>query len=382
MLPFAPEFLFFGLTLLGVFFFHKHNLLVALVGFGVTVTYKLFQGFDFVEHLGHEWHIMLNLLGLLVGFELLADHFQKSKLPSLLPRWLPDHWGGPFVLLAAVFVMSTFLDNIAAAMIGGAIARVVFQKKVHIGYLAAIVGASNAGGAGSVIGDTTTTMMWIDGVDPTDVLHAFAASLTALVIFGIPASIHQDKHHRILKDPTGEVHVDWKRIWVVGVILVGAIATNVLLDAPALGVWIALIACAALRQPDWGKIPHASINASFLLALVLTASMMPVKELPTASMTTTISLGFISAVFDNIPLTKLALAQGGYDWGHLAWAVGFGGTMTWFGSSAGVALANDFPEAKDAIKWIRHSWFIPVAYLIGSAVLYFVFGWHPHVPHK
>ena len=65
-----------------------------------------------------------------------------------------------------VFVLSSFLDNIAAALIGGTMARHVFRGKVHIGYLAAIVAASNAGGSGSVVGDTTTTMMWIDGVSP------------------------------------------------------------------------------------------------------------------------------------------------------------------------------------------------------------------------
>ena len=45
-------------------------------------------------------------------------------------------------------------------------------------------------------------------------------------------------------------------------------------------------------------------------------------------------------MFDNIPLTALALKQGGYDWGFLAYAVGFGGSMIWFGSSAGVALVQ------------------------------------------
>ncbi len=45
-------------------------------------------------------------------------------------------------------------------------AHQLFRAKVHIGYLAAIVAASNAGGAWSVVGDTTTTMMWIDGVSP------------------------------------------------------------------------------------------------------------------------------------------------------------------------------------------------------------------------
>jgi Na+/H+ antiporter NhaD/arsenite permease-like protein len=50
--------------------------------------------------------------------------------------------------------------------------------------------------------------------------------------------------------------------------------------------------------------------------------------------------------FDNIPLTALALQQGGYGWGYLAYAVGFGGSMIWFGSSAGVAWSNMFPKAR------------------------------------
>ena len=57
----------------------------------------------------------------------------------------------------------------------------VFRGKVHIGYLAAIVAASNAGGSGSVVGDTTTTMMWIDGVSPLAVLDAYVAAAVALV---------------------------------------------------------------------------------------------------------------------------------------------------------------------------------------------------------
>jgi len=58
---------------------------------------------------------------------------------------------------------------------------------------------------------------------------------------------------------------------------------------------------------------------------------MPVEALPAASTWVALGLGFVSAVFDNIPLTALALQQGGYDWGFLAYAVGFGGSMIWFG---------------------------------------------------
>jgi hypothetical protein len=80
------------------------------------------------------------------------------------------------VLLVIIWVLSGFLDNIAAALIGGTVAASVFKRKVHIGYLAAIVAASNAGGAGSVVGDTTTTMMWMDGVSPLDVVEAYVAA--------------------------------------------------------------------------------------------------------------------------------------------------------------------------------------------------------------
>src|SRR3989304_2219196 len=119
---------------------------------------------------------------------LLSKHFEDSKVPAVLPKYLPSDWKGAFVLLVMVFVLSSFLDNIAAALIGGAMAHTVFRGKVHIGYLAAIVAASNAGGSGSVVGDTTTTMMWIDGVSPLTVASAYVAAGVAVVIFGIPAA--------------------------------------------------------------------------------------------------------------------------------------------------------------------------------------------------
>jgi Na+/H+ antiporter NhaD/arsenite permease-like protein len=104
---------------------------------------------------------------------------------------------------------------------------------------------------------------------------------------------------------------------------------------------------------------------------------MPVDRLPTPSWESAFSLGFISAVFDNIPLTALALQQGNYDWGMLAYTVGFGGSMMWFGSSAGVAVSNMFPEAKSVLLWLRAAWFVPAAYVVGFFVMLGVMGWHP-----
>jgi Na+/H+ antiporter NhaD/arsenite permease-like protein len=399
--PVPVDFILFGLTLLGVAVFHHRTLEVALAGLAAITLYKLaLTGFKFgnglaglAGHMAHEWVILANLFLLLMGFALLSRHFEKSRVPDEMPRFLPDDWKGGFMLLVVVAVISSFLDNIAAALIGGTMARHVFRGKVHIGFLAAIVAASNAGGSGSVVGDTTTTMMWIDGVSPFSVLEAFMAASVALVVFGIPAALQQHGYSPIVKDaPTG-LRVEWVRVGIVALILLAAIASNVaanlrfpeLLDAwPVIGlaVWAAILVAAPLRRPDWEVLPETFKGTIFLVALVTCASMMPVERLPAASWPTALGLGFISAVFDNIPLTALALKQGGYDWGFLAYAVGFGGSMIWFGSSAGVALSNMYPEAKSVGLWLRHGWHVALAYVAGFFVMLAVLGWNPDAPHK
>src|SRR6187200_66677 len=300
--PVPIDFILFAFILLGIALFHRHTLYVALGGLAVVTLYKVFlSGFaqgpgvaGLVGLLAHEWVIIANLFGLLMGFALLSKHFEDSNVPLVLPKILPDDWKGGFMLLVMVFVISSFLDNIAAALIGGTMASAVFRKKVHIGYLAAIVAASNAGGSGSVVGDTTTTMMWIAGVDPLDVLEAFVAAGTALAISGYFAARQQHAYSPIVKDPPPGVTVDWVRVGIVLFILVVAIVANVganlrfpyTLDVfPVIGaaVWIAILASAPLRRPDWSLLPATLRGTIFLLALVTTAAMMPVEKLPAAS---------------------------------------------------------------------------------------------------
>jgi Na+/H+ antiporter NhaD/arsenite permease-like protein len=395
------EFILFALTLLGVALLHQQTFYVALVGVLSVALYKIvFTGFNtgpgiggFLGHLGHEWVTLANLFCLLMGFTILARHFEKSHVPVLLPRFMPHDWRGGFLLLAMVWVISSFLDNIAAALIGGAMAHQLFKARVHVGYLAAIVAASNAGGAFSVVGDTTTTMMWIAGVSPASVFEAILASAIALAIFGVVAAKQQHAHSPILKHAHDHTHVDWGRIFIVALILVFAMVTNIVVNThytaisdsfPFIGVavWAAILVTIPVRRHDWEVLGESLKGTIFLLSLVTCASMMPVEKLPAASWQTAFGLGFVSAVFDNIPLTALAIRQDGYDWGFLAYAVGFGGSMLWFGSSAGVALSNMYPEAKSVGQWLRHGWHVAVAYVISFMCLVAVLGWHPEPLNK
>ena len=341
------DFILFGLTLLGVALFHHATLYVALTGLATITLYKImFTGFKtgagvmgFASHLGHEWVVLTNLFCLLTGFALLARHFEKSHVPVILPKFLPDDWKGGFLMLVMVFVLSSFLDNIAAALIGGAMAHQLFKAKVHIGYLAAIVAASNAGGSGSVVGDTTTTMMWIDGISPLIVLDAYVAAVVALVIVAYFAAKQQHAYSPIIKNAHEHTQVDWGRIFIVALMLVFAVGTNVTVNIkfteladhfPFIGVavWVAIILTIPVRRHDWELMPETIKGSIFLLSLVLCASMM------------------------------------------------------WFGSSAGVALSNMYPEARSAVQWVKHGWHVPVGYVAGFAVIMLVLGWHPDTGHK
>src|SRR6266478_4468107 len=147
-------FLLFGLTLVGVLLLHRRSLEVSLAGLALIGGVRLgFSRFDLGRHLSHEWINLANLFGLLVGFALLADHFEQSFLTTRLSRLLPRGRLCCFTLLVFVWLLSGLLDNIAAAMIGATTAAGLFKRQVHLGYLAAIVAAANAGGAGSVLGD-------------------------------------------------------------------------------------------------------------------------------------------------------------------------------------------------------------------------------------
>lgn len=372
------NYLLFGLfaaTLLGIALFHKYAVQIAASGLVLVLGVRYVTDFEVLSHFSHEVKELVNLAGLLLGFAILADYFERSHMPEKLAEKLPTGRFGPFLLLLLIAVLSALLDNIAAALIGGAAAITLFKRKVHIGYLAAMVAASNAGGAGSVIGDTTTTMIWIAGASPLWVVEAAIGAVVAISFFGFFASAQQNSLQPLIKPEEKAPPVDTLKLVIVGMIIVGTISTNVAFGFPAAGVWAAIAIGQLISKANWKALPHAAHGMVFLVCLVATASMMPVEELPEPSEWTALALGFVSAFFDNIPLTKLAISQNHYDWGLLAYTVGYGGSMLWFGSSAGVALAGLFSEAKSIKNWLIHGWHVVVGYVLGFfAMLLFLGG--------
>jgi hypothetical protein len=409
-------FLMFIEMLVGLMFFHEHKLRAVLIGFPALSATFIMQhgGWHWGEHFieWHRFHLLYNLALLLPAFSLIAYYFEHSGASF----WFARRLKSDTALLWVVFGMSIIIDNIAAAMIGGTILVAKYGAKNWLSYFPMIVGAiasSNLGGCGSPIGDTTTVMMYMskDPVIPvSELVKAFFAAIPAQIIITMYAVRHDAKpqsydvhstgpradvieeqeflstlaDQSVSDTRTGEAEaeglrgVDQHKIqWGAMLPLLGIptlIAGNVMFDQPGFGACAGLLVGVILGRQAISKtaLEEACWNALFLVLLVATAEMLPLSEIePLISRlprdVVAVVMGHLSAWFDNIPLTAICLSLKGFDWGLLAYCVGFGGSAMWFGSSAGVAMGIPFPDSSDTRKWIKPFFVVTGAYLVGVA---------------
>lgn len=376
-IPIIPIIIF--VTMLGSLLkLHHWNLEVALIGFAALLVYTIYSGTGAGVHLGqhmiHEVPGLANLAFMISGFAVLAKTFENSNAGDAMPRWLPDDWRGGAMIIMMVMFLSAFLDNIAACLIGGVIAKKVYKGKIGVGFIAALIMASNLGGAPSPIGDTTTIMLVNAKVPVTEILASIPGAILATLFLARVAGKQQDRIQRIIKDENTGVVVNTRMLLAVAVALVAVIICTLTLHITAVGVWGGLLIAGifAYRHIPWREgWAHSTMRSSlFLAALVASASLMP-KFLPPATWYYTGLLGVVSAVFDNIPLTDLAIRANWGMWDLLAFAVGSGGSMMWFGSSSGVTLTKEpeFAEGRDWKKYITQGWHVPVTYVIGFVTI-------------
>lgn len=394
-----------------------------------------FFGHD--AHAEERRHIIGNLAVLLPGFAMIAYYFEHSGACAWIERRVQSDVG----ILWMVYGLSIGLDNIAAAMIGGSLVMARYRSVIThcrtrrrnlprwlFMLLIGVIAASNLGGAASFVGDTTTVMIYLSGVGALELAKGFTSSALAQRLLGwLMVQGHKEMPEDYDHTHAGrQEYVDWR--WqdvidglIAALLLVclpwrwgrlcglvldgrrlyplfgipGLVVGNILVDEPGIGLWIGLLAGITLAKVadlclgtggtpfSWKELWHAVPNTAFLLLLVTAAKLLPLDELKPVLLLLgkegiAILLGLLSPVFDNIPLTSLALDIGGFDWALLALAVGYGGSMLWFGSSAGVALARQFPELENTRHWFAKPFMILFAvYWIMIAAHLLVWRWIP-----
>ena len=229
-------------------------------------------------------------------------------------------------------------------------------------------------------------MLWLSGVSAWDVMRAYVGAIPALLVISIPMVLRQHRFSPFLKKAAFTEGVDTVYlVLVLGTLTLTVVAGGLssyfsyagLADGPWVGgiLWLCLFAAHFIRPADWKPLAQSLKGAIFLLSLVFSSWLMPVSFLPAPSMSSTFFLGLLSSLIDNIPLTALCIKQTGYDWAWLAYAVGFGGSLMWFGSSAGVALVGMFPHIGSFQRWGRETGWVLLAYVAGWGGMASLVGW-------
>jgi Na+/H+ antiporter NhaD/arsenite permease-like protein len=303
------------------------------------------------------------------GFEVITSRISTTSQVRLI--WLIG-----FV----TFFLSAILDNLTTTIVMvSLIQRLIAKRDDRLLFASLIVIAANAGGAWTVIGDVTTTMLWIGGqISPLKIMGAvFLLSLLNLLV---PlAFISFSLKGKTIAPPPKEDGLrgvdpfERNVMFYLGLgVLIAVPAFKTVTHLPpfmgvllGLGiVWLVgeivhrnkdehvrgpLTLANALTRIDMGSIV-------FFLGILLAVAClehagllsMLAKWLDTAIGRLdiiVIVLGLLSAVIDNVPL--VAATMGMYDlahypadsfiWEFIAYCAGTGGSILIIGSAAGVA---------------------------------------------
>ncbi|MEN9581551.1 MAG: Na(+)/H(+) antiporter NhaD [Pseudomonadota bacterium] len=308
------------------------------------------------------------------GFALVTARIKTTNPVSML--WLIGF---------LTFFMSSVLDNLTTTIVMvSLLRRLVRDQKARWIFVGAVVIAANAGGAWTVIGDVTTTMLWVRGkLDPLNIMRVlFVPSLICLVVplvglsFRLKGTSLAGTEEGAARGPeVSEQGVPtelWRQRLFLALGVTGLISVPVFKAVthlpPFMGVllslgvmWVATEivntqveehvrtstgVSAALRKVDFGSVLFflgillavGALGASGLLGKLA----LELDETIGNQSIIALVIGLVSAVVDNVPLVAAGIDMYSYPRGHsfwslLAYCAGTGGSCLIIGSAAGVA---------------------------------------------
>jgi len=305
------------------------------------------------------------------AFDIITEYIKTTKLSTLL-----------WIISLATFFLSSVLANMTTAIVMvSLVKRLLKNREDRLIFAGMIVIASNAGGAWTVIGDTTTTMLWI-GKQVTPIAIMKALLLPSIVSLLLPVTVASFmlKGNKVeapekTAAQSGSVVTEFEKrvMFVLGIGSIMAVPVIQFLTGipPYLGVlfslgvvWFVgdlmhrkkadhekenLTMTAALRRSDMTSVMF------FTGILLAVATMTATGQLPALAVwlgnhignqsIIVILIGLVSAVVDNIPLIAASMGMyplgqypaDTYIWEMLAYCAGTGGSILIIGSAAGVA---------------------------------------------
>lgn len=328
----------------------------------------------FTKALGETSGILFFLMGAMVIVEVVDTNggfdWVREKLVSRTKAGLL------WKLTLATFFLSAVLDNMTTAIIMVMILdKLVSDRRDKLLYASMVILAANSGGAFSPIGDVTTIMLWVKGnISTFGVIRSLF--LPSIVSVLVPAVI-------LTFFLRGRLEIGREDVQAEGYSNIGI--------SPKERIVVFLIGVGGL-PPFMGILLILAIL--FFLGILTTVSALSETGILKSAGTflerisdgnpyiVTGSIGFLSAVVDNVPL--VASCMGMYDvvtsgagaelygidgafWELLAYSGGIGGSMLIIGSAAGVVVMG---LQKISFEWyLKHfSWLACLGYLAGILV--------------
>jgi len=332
------------------------------------------------------------------GFQSITDKIKSTNKTKLI-----------WTLSIVTFFLSAILDNLTTTIVMVSILNKLIQdKKTKWLLLGLVIISANAGGAWSPIGDVTTTMLWIGGqITPLNIIkETFIASVVCMII---PTLIinYQIKGNIEVKpkevDNSNLSLIERNLILFTGIaaLLFVPIFKTLTQLPPYMGMLLSLgvlwVVTELIHKNKEAEEKHSlSVSTAlrkidtpsilfFLGILMSIAALEYIEILPQIANSldkaagnvnvVAISIGFLSSVFDNVPLVAALQSMYGLDkyptdhyfWELLAYCAGTGGSCLIIGSAAGVAVMG--MEKIDFFWYLKKvSWIAVIGFLSGAAV--------------
>lgn len=372
------------------------------------------------EHqLGHSFNEIAGILFFLMGAMTIVELVDAHEGFSLVTKFVRAR--NKVTLLWIVgwvtFFLSAVLDNLTTTIVVVSLLRkLIADRETRLMYVGIAIIAANAGGAWTVIGDVTTTMLWVKNkIGAVEVMRdLFVASIVCLLVPLLAASRWMKGELPAIEHKVDEEDDRTIQSWHKALFLVLGLAG--LMSVPifkaythlppfmgmvlSLGVlWLAseLVShtmdektrsstgvLAALRRVDMSSI---LFFLGILLAVSALGSVEVLKNLAVMLQNAignqaiiAVIIGLVSAVVDNVPLVAAGIEMYSETpandtfWMLLAYCAGTGGSCLIIGSAAGVAAMGlekiDFMWYARKIGWLALIGYLAgvVAYMIQHSI--------------
>lgn len=308
------------------------------------------------------------------------------------------------------FFMSAVLDNLTTSIVMVSLLRkIVHNKSDRLMMAGLVVVAANAGGAWTVIGDVTTTMLWIKHrIGPVEVMkELFFPSIVCLFVPLVGLSFRMRGPIEVPPHSVGKKQLlvePWHQRTVLILGLAGLLSVPVFKTwthlPPFMGMILALSVLWIVSEAIGRTLDENVRSSTGVLAVLKRVDMSSVLFflgilLAVGSLAATgvlgdlarwldnvvpnrdivaVIIGLVSAIVDNVPLVAAGIEM--YDlptndpfWMLLAYCAGTGGSCLIIGSAAGVAVMG--LEHIDFLWYLRRvgPWAL-LGYVSGAAALF------------